>query len=1096
MKSIYFTLVTFAVMIFAFEGSAQTCAEGRIIQSPVFVYDANADSMIITVPVKNAGDKAFVAPFKITVYKDDIGNAKRYTYNYTNSIAAGETVNITFGIPSFKAGWTPFNNIKIRINDSGNGNSDQAMCNSDFRDYTRPQLIASDDYMLIFNGSDDNQFRVAINDILPSSYTSLTVNLLPVPAYTGTANVSGSTIFYTPATGTFADTLRYRIHCGNAEYADTATIYIKIIDKPDNIGDAECFVVPSATAWGIKTAWKSPQTDISEFIIPLVGDLDNDNVPEIVCFNKPRNQITAGSNATFVNKMSIYKGQTGNNPTLYNTITLPSGVTENDAAPYGLFRRPSDMLGLIVVASLDYKLRAYDMQSTGNTPIWTSNVNYGSVMGDFAVNVSFADFNGDGVPEVYVRDKIYNASTGILLATAPSGSNTGSSWAHWTHNDVGWKLSSPLAADVIGDSKPELILGNEIYTVNITNTGGTANNSITLAKSVTPPAEIVDDGHAQVADFNFDGHPDILITNRSGKSNTGSTPVGVYVWDVYNDALSVPLIINTVVSGKNIPLIADVNNNGKIDIILQCDKENDNYDVRAYEYNPATGAFEYLWGIDPDEDSYSNTATLFDFNQDGMNEVLITDQSTVRIFNGSGKSHITHGDTTEVYRMASLDFREITIMQYPIIADVDNDGNAEIVAVGDSNNGTTMTLNIFKSSGSTWAPARKVWNQYMYNSVNINENLTVPSTMMNPAIIFPGLDGQLGTSDDIQPYNNFLQQQTRLSKTGTSYWETADYAIEGIPTTFYYEIDDSLVISVCVSNYGDVPGIAPFHITIYQNSRQSSNVVVTKSFPNIPAPGQTVCYSIKVEDVKGNYNDLSSLHLWLNDDGGGTNVNPECDYTNGMVIYDVSSNISAENDYASVFACDAVAIPILANDEYTGTTFTILNTPKYGSVFQSGGGLAYVSNNSGTSGLNCEQTGNRTEIIRYKIESILASASNAEAYAEIKIYSPPEILLVNACSPNPKITLSNDYDGFTYDWEYSPDGASGWQFVATDSDSMELNIAATTAGFYRLTITYDGGKKYRLKKGVEVTTNRTTLLPGGIVWFELSFNPVNINWQI
>jgi hypothetical protein len=271
-------------------------------------------------------------------------------------------------------------------------------------------------------------------------------------------------------------------------------------------------------------------------------------------------------------------------------------------------------------------------------------------------------------------------------------------------------------------------------------------------------------------------------------------------------------------------------------------------------------------------------------------------------------------------------------------------------------------------------------------------------------------------------------------------------------------------------------------------------VVVTKSFANIPAPGQTsVCYSIKVENVN-DISGLNTLHLWLNDNGGGTSVNPECDYTNGVVIYDVSGNISAQNDYASVFACESVAIPILANDEYSGTTFAILNTPKYGTAVQAGGGLTYTSG-SGTSGLSCALTGNRMDTVHYKIESIIASSSNSEAYAVVKIYNPPEMVLENDCSPNPKIALSNGYEGFTYDWEYSQDGASGWTFVSTGGDSMELNIAGTTAGFYRLTINYEGGKKYQLKKGVEVSVIRTTQLPGGIVWYELSFNTVNINWQ-
>lgn len=69
-----------------------------------------------------------------------------------------------------------------------------------------------------------------------------------------------------------------------------------------------------------------------------------------------------------------------------------------------------------------------------------------------------------------------------------------------------------------------------------------------------------------------------------------------------------------------------------------------------------------------------------------------------------------------------------------------------LLAVGlKSGAGKDGTLNIFKSSTTPWAPARKVWNQYMYNAVNVNEDLTIPEKQYDSAIRFPGNDGELGT---------------------------------------------------------------------------------------------------------------------------------------------------------------------------------------------------------------------------------------------------------------------------------------------------------------------------------------------------------------
>ncbi|MDR1592896.1 MAG: hypothetical protein LBS43_00250 [Prevotellaceae bacterium] len=111
MKSTYLIIVTLVLMmIFSVESGAQTCLDkpdAQIAASPTFVYDAGADSMIITVPVKNVGGVAFASLFKITVYKNKIGNAIRYTFSYNSAIAVDEMANITFGIGKFKAEWTP-----------------------------------------------------------------------------------------------------------------------------------------------------------------------------------------------------------------------------------------------------------------------------------------------------------------------------------------------------------------------------------------------------------------------------------------------------------------------------------------------------------------------------------------------------------------------------------------------------------------------------------------------------------------------------------------------------------------------------------------------------------------------------------------------------------------------------------------------------------------------------------------------------------------------------------------------------------------------------------------------------------------------------
>jgi hypothetical protein len=1081
-------LIALALMIFfSEEAVAQACTlpEARIMKSPVYVYDAAADLMTVTVPVGNTGSAAFASPFRITVYRDEVGNARRYTHSYNSVIAAGGTANITFGISNFKAEWTPFDTLVIRINDSGNGDNSQQVCGSDYRDYKSVQLIASDDYMLIFNGSADNQFRVAINDILPASYVSLTVNILNSPAFTGTASVGGSTIFYTPAAGQSADTLRYRIHCGNAENADTATVYIKIIDRVDNIGDAECFVEPISKTFTFNKLAESPSAySINNYNIPLVGDIDNDGFAEI---------IVSGTSESGVSTTKLYIFEYKNGQILHQqTLTTP--YFNNVANPYSIAKVDGNDYAAIFLCTDNTRNNAAGRPATdklqlikyiynGTQYAEQTRVTYSSLTNKEMAQPMISDFNGDGIPEVVTYDKVFNARTMTLLADGNLLSNNSMGFGFGGHfnNNYSSESSSMMAiADMDGDGVPEVIGGNCVYKINITNPSGITGNSYTLWSQCDKTGlngeahgEAVD-GATAIADMDDDGLLDIIVTVTPVKRGASSYGA-LYIW---NPRTKKVMHTNTLTSfptagatyGTSVAFIGDVDNDKQPEICLTGRAV-----MYAFEYNPLTRQLTQKWSRSTSDDSGATTMSMFDFNQDGNNELVYRDQTYLRILNGTNGSDLVN---------PPISCTSATADEYPVVADINDDGAAEIIVTG----GTKVWVYASNPAG-LWAPARKVWNQFAYNAVNINEDLTVPRVQMNPATIFPGTDGQLGTSDDIRPYNGYLQQQTTISKNGTPYWEASDYALDGIPTTVYYSVADSLSISFCVTNYGDVQGTAPFYVSVYKNARQAGNVIVTKSFPNVPAPGQTVCYSLKLESVL-TIGGLSTLHLWLNDSGNGTSANPECDYTNGVVIYDVTGDVAAQNDYASLFTCDAITIPILANDVFSGTTFTIMNTPKYGTAVQSGGALRYT-NDGGISGLPCEQTGNRIDTVHYKIESIIVS--DAEAYAVVKIYSPPDMMLENACSANPKITLSASYDGFTYDWEYSPDGASGWQFVATDSESAELNF--TGEGFYRVTINYDGNRTYRLKKGIKVSVNRTTQLPGGIVWYDTSFNTVTINWQ-
>ena len=537
---------------------------------------------------------------------------------------------------------------------------------------------------------------------------------------------------------------------------------------PDNILEDECNTPLQGFEWCIREDWSTGE-NIYCRINPLVGDLDDDGIPEIVCFDMQGNS----SSQTAAKIINVYDGRS---KALKTQITVENMVWAHGNGPYGLVKLPNRK-GLIVTACKDTKLYAYDITAANpSNPVWVSNESYNTGYNDFSVSIGFADFNGDGHPEVYVRNKIFDAETGILLATAQGGYNQADSYSHNSHTNFN-KLSCPIAFNICGDTRQELILGNEIYDVVITNRYGTSGNHATLTKSITPPNNIINDGHVQVADFNLDGHPDILISNRDTEDYYGI--VSFYVWDVYNNRTSLPIQLETYFTGKSVPLIADFDNDGRLEILIDC-CANDGQGQRAYRFNPNTNSFNHLWTLAIDEDSYSNTATLFDFNNDGRNELVLTDNSRLLVYDLSNNPPAL---------LSSIDCGEITIMHVPIVADVDIDGSAEIVVTGKAGGymqANTM-LKVYKSATEPWRAVRKVWNQYMYHVTNVNEDLTIPTFCFNTATAFTGSDGTTR-----RPYNNFLQQAGYITSNGEPYnpsgYVEAEHYGEGCETYYFHGV--------------------------------------------------------------------------------------------------------------------------------------------------------------------------------------------------------------------------------------------------------------------------------------------------------------------
>jgi hypothetical protein len=207
-----------------------------------------------------------------------------------------------------------------------------------------------------------------------------------------------------------------------------------------------------------------------------------------------------------------------------------------------------------------------------------------------------------------------------------------------------------------------------------------------------------------------------------------------------------------------------------------------------------------------DDSSRVTSSSVFDFNGDGAAEVVYNDECYFHIYDGA---------TGGVY--LALPSLSRTIDENPVVADVDNDGNAEIIFA--TNNETLQCgetaldswpdgtddvpraslpngLEVWGDPTDVWVAARRIWNQHSYHVTNVTESGTLP--LHEPEHWKP-LNERL--------YNTFRSQPR-------SYGVAPDLALVGIqissPDVACGELSDTIQISVEVRNQGDLrvgPGV-------------------------------------------------------------------------------------------------------------------------------------------------------------------------------------------------------------------------------------------------------------------------------------------------
>jgi len=568
-----------------------------------------------------------------------------------------------------------------------------------------------------------------------------------------------------------------------------------------------------------------------------------------------------------------------------------------------------DGLGDIYVTDTDFRLYRYEFDPSiafgGSQPAnnWLGR-SANNAFRSTENSPALADFNGDGVAEVYVGNAIFNGLTCDVIVPYDNAKSSG------FHENDDWSVYNaafPVAYDFFapGDPLPgggncggecaglELVTGDVVYAVDLA--GGT------LIPVANAPAGIPD-GRVSIADMDNDSHPDIITVGRIDNNTSG-----VFIWN--------PTAANYGQMGATFPLpgytapgtgavgtpntttrvggranIADMDGDGRAEIALGGHCIFMVIDVEDTNNDGAIDNISLLWQRHIDETSERTSGSTFDFNGDGIAEAIYSDENSLFVWRGS--------DGLELSKEVAFSG---TRSEYPLVADLDKDDQTELIITtqditGPDDNAVGW-VRVYRSASLPWVPSRPVWHQHTYHITNVEDDLTIPAFQQihtRPGYI-------AGPPSQMSPINLFNCQSGIFDTDNSFLFPAPDLQVIDLVPAFdqlsnYDPCDPNtgiLPVYVTIRNTGDANLPRETLLSFYDgNPFTTDSTAVTldvSPIDTVVAPGTDVTILLDINITSGGYqlNVLGNIDGFLIPPRYDANNDTiydqgECDFSNNL----------------------------------------------------------------------------------------------------------------------------------------------------------------------------------------------------------------------